>query len=51
MWGATGAPKLPPKRLRSFVRQSVFELWNVSLKPGARMRSLGAPSGAQKAID
>ncbi|QKJ20232.1 glycosyltransferase family 2 protein [Microbacterium hominis] len=35
MWGATPArPKLPPARLRRFVRDAAVELWRVSLSPG-----------------
>ena len=42
MWGAQGQPKLPPKRLRSFVRQALGELWRLSLRPSAPMRQLRA---------
>lgn len=35
MWGETPkAPVLPPKRLRSFARAALVELWQVSLRPG-----------------
>ena len=40
MWGGSGRPKLPPKRLRSFVRKASVELWQLSLRPGAPMRAL-----------
>ncbi|MCR2823944.1 glycosyltransferase family 2 protein [Microbacterium sp. zg.Y909] len=40
MWGAQGQPKLPPKRLRSFVRQALRELWQLSLRRSAPMRQL-----------
>ena len=40
MWGGNGQPKLPPKRLRSFVRQASVELWQLSLRPSAPMRAL-----------
>ena len=40
MWGAAGRAALPPKRLRSFVRDAVGELWRVSLAPHADMRAV-----------
>lgn len=40
MWGAVKAPKLPPARLRAFVRGAAVELWKVSLRPGAPGRKL-----------
>lgn len=33
MWGAVRAPKLPPPRLRAFVRAAAAELWRISLSP------------------
>lgn len=33
MWGTVTAPKLPPARLRAFVRGAAVELWRVSLRP------------------
>lgn len=44
MWGdAPKQPVLPPKRLRQFVLGALAELWQLSLRPGARMRSVVAP--------
>lgn len=40
MWGAQGQPKLPPARLRQFVRDALGELWRLSLRPGAPMKDL-----------
>lgn len=40
MWGAAAASLLPPKRLRQFVVRALAELWELSLRPGARMRSV-----------
>lgn len=42
MWGAPGARAidvLPPKRLRSFAGAALAELWRLSLRPGAPLRS------------
>ncbi|WP_091503602.1 glycosyltransferase family 2 protein [Microbacterium sp. cf332] len=39
MWGASGQPLLPPPRLRAFARDALAELWRLSLRPGARMRT------------
>lgn len=41
MWG-TGVmlALLPPQRLRTFVRTAFIELWQISLRPGARSRDL-----------
>lgn len=39
MWGpAPAAPRLPPRRLRAFVRAAGVELWRVSLAPGSAAR-------------
>lgn len=41
MWGTTARiPLLPPKRLRSFVRASAREVWQISVRPGAPAREL-----------
>lgn len=45
MWGAGAAqPLLPPKRLRRFVGRALIELWSLSLRPGAPLRALSAPT-------
>ncbi|MCR2793531.1 glycosyltransferase family 2 protein [Microbacterium sp. zg.Y625] len=44
MWGGNGQPKLPPKRLRSFVRHALGELWRLSLRPSAPMLALRTAS-------
>jgi len=49
MWGGNGQPKLPPKRLRSFVRQALGELWRLSLRPSAPMRALRTASADSRA--
>ncbi|MGB4778648.1 glycosyltransferase family 2 protein [Microbacterium sp.] len=40
MWDAEGQPKLPPKRLRSFAREALGEVWRLSLRPGAPLREV-----------
>lgn len=40
MWGAVTSTALPPRRLRAFARSALVELWQLSLRPGARLRSL-----------
>ncbi|MBD7958574.1 glycosyltransferase family 2 protein [Microbacterium sp. Sa4CUA7] len=53
MWGSPTQPKVPPKRLRAFVRQALAELWQLSLRPGAPMRSLsnGAAERSARVAD
>jgi len=43
MWGKVRQPALPPKRLRQFVNRAGRELWRISLRPGAPMRSVRHP--------
>jgi len=38
MWGTTKTPRLPPRRLRSFARGALGEVWRVSLSPKAPLR-------------
>lgn len=40
MWDAQGQPKLPPPRLRRFVRDALGELWRLSLRTGAPMKGI-----------
>lgn len=44
MWGATGQPVLPPRRLRTFARDALVELWRLSLRPSAPMRAMSEPA-------
>lgn len=43
MWGAVPKVALPPRRLRSFVRASLGEVWRESLRRGAPLRSIRMP--------
>ena len=42
MWGQGARLSLPPKRLRQFVWAALGEAWQVSLRPGAPVRSIRA---------
>nr|WP_211220537.1 glycosyltransferase family 2 protein [Pseudoclavibacter soli] len=50
-WGGQRVPLLPPKRLRTFVRNAIAEVWCVSLRPGSTRRTRHAlrntPSGGK----
>ncbi|MFK4728190.1 glycosyltransferase family 2 protein [Agromyces mediolanus] len=46
MWGDGPKLSLPPKRLRSFAGTALAELWSLSLRPGAPLRSIRLPSGS-----
>lgn len=46
MWGASGQPVLPPRRLRRFALDALGELWRSSLRRDAPMRGLAAPETA-----
>ncbi|GAA2462846.1 glycosyltransferase family 2 protein [Agromyces soli] len=48
MWGGVGRVTLPPKRLRRFAGSALRELWSLSLRPGAPLRAVRAPSGAAR---
>lgn len=50
MWGVQARqPVLPPKRLRQFVGRALVELWQLSLRPGAPMRSVRAAGAVRPA--
>ena len=40
MWGRSVSLRLPPKRLRQFSRRALAELWRLSLRPSAPLRSI-----------
>lgn len=43
MWGGGVKALVPPPRLRQFAGQALREAWQLSLKPGAPLRSIRAP--------
>ncbi|MFS0911779.1 glycosyltransferase family 2 protein [Microbacterium sp. 179-I 3D2 NHS] len=43
MWGRGNGLSLPPKRLRSFARTALAEVWTLSLRPAAPLRSIRRP--------
>lgn len=43
MWGSVRKPALPPKRLRQFVGRARKELWQLSLRRDAVMRTVSRP--------
>jgi len=47
MWGGVPRIALPPKRLRQFVSAALREMWQLSLKPGAPLRSIRSLSSDQ----
>lgn len=52
MWGANRSPVLPSKRLRRFVRAALRELWELSLRRDAPMRTRqGTASGSEQRGD
>lgn len=44
MWGRAASLRLPPKRLRQFALAALQELWTLSLRPSAPLRSIRRPS-------
>ncbi|GAA5147369.1 hypothetical protein GCM10025768_07300 [Microbacterium pseudoresistens] len=40
MWGRGAGLRLPPKRLRVFARDALAEVWRLSLRPSAPLRSI-----------
>lgn len=40
MWGRAASVRLPPKRLREFAVAALGEVWQLSLRPGAALRSI-----------
>jgi glycosyltransferase involved in cell wall biosynthesis len=43
MWGRGNGLRLPPKRLRQFVRGALSEAWMLSLRPSAPLRRIRRP--------
>lgn len=43
MWGRAASVRLPPKRLRQFAAAALHELWSLSLRPSAPLRSIRRP--------
>lgn len=46
MWGGGVKAWLPPQRLRKFAVEALREVWSVSLRPGAALRSIRRPGTA-----
>jgi glycosyltransferase involved in cell wall biosynthesis len=44
MWGRVGRVPLPPARLRALMRRAAGEVWSLSLRRGAPLRALRAPT-------
>lgn len=46
MWGRAADLRLPPKRLRQFAIAALQEVWTLSLRPSAPLRSIRRPGSA-----
>ncbi|MBO0980962.1 glycosyltransferase family 2 protein [Microbacterium sp. SD291] len=46
MWGRAAGVRLPPKRLRQFAASALREVWTLSLRPSAPLRSIRRPEPA-----
>lgn len=46
MWGRAAGVRLPPKRLRQFAVSALREVWRLSLRPSAPLRSIRRPEAA-----
>lgn len=46
MWGRAAGVRLPPKRLRQFAIAALQEVWALSLRPSAPLRSIRRPGSA-----
>ncbi len=46
MWGRAAGVRLPPKRLRQFAIAALQEVWTLSLRPSAPLRSIRRPGSA-----
>ena len=44
MWGRAAGVRLPPKRLRRFALSALQEVWMLSLRPSAPLRSIRRPA-------
>lgn len=44
MWGRAAGVRLPPKRLRQFALSALQEVWMLSLRPSAPLRSIRRPA-------
>ncbi|GEK86240.1 glycosyltransferase family 2 protein [Microbacterium aerolatum] len=44
MWGRAAGVRLPPKRLRQFAINALQEVWMLSLRPSAPLRSIRRPA-------
>lgn len=49
MWGRATGLRLPPARLRAFVRQALGEAWRLSLRPAAPLRRIRRSAAANHA--